>query len=55
MKGEEETPAAQAEETWLKLKGLQSGSKELGLLQDLKFPVIYLKCSILTLYLNQML
>lgn len=55
MKGEEETPAAQAEETWLKLKGLQSGSKELCLLQDLKFPVIYLKCSILTLYLNQML
>lgn len=38
MKGEEETPAAHAEETWLKLKGLQSGSKELCLLLDLKIP-----------------
>lgn len=38
MKREEESPAAHAEETWLKLKGLQSGNKEFCLLLDLKFP-----------------
>lgn len=38
MKGEEETPAAHAEEMQLKLTELQSKSKEPCLLLDLKFP-----------------